>query len=115
MDYIKGNQDYQGYTDIKLGNAWSDPSFLREPLGFYILQNYMDCPQSNFTKVFINGVSRGIYNNSETVNKDFVSSHYFVSRKPFSNVTNPIFKLKETPTLCLVDMIVLDTMHNDTK
>jgi spore coat protein CotH len=99
LDYIKGNQDYQGYTDIKLGNAWSDPSFLREPLGFYILQNYMDCPQSNFTKVFINGVSRGIYNNSETINKDFVSSHYFVSGKPFFKCNKPNFQAQGNPNL----------------
>jgi spore coat protein CotH len=99
LDYIKGNQDYQGYTDIKLGNAWSDPSFLREPLGFYILQHYMDCPQSNFTKVFINGVSRGIYNNSETVNKDFVSSHYFVSGKPFFKCNKPNFQAQGNPNL----------------
>ena len=99
LDYIKGNQDYQGYTDIKLGNAWSDPSFLREPLGFYILQNYMDCPQSNFTKVFINGVSRGIYNNSETVNKDFVSSHYFASGKPFFKCNKPNFQATGNPNL----------------
>jgi len=99
LDYIKGNQDYQGYTDIKLGNCWSDPSFLREPLGFYILGKYMDCPQSNFTKVFINNVSRGIYVNTETVNKDFVSSHYFVSGKPFFKCNKPNFQATGNPNL----------------
>ncbi len=99
LDYIKGNQDYQGYTDIKLGNAWSDPSFLREALGFYILGKYMDCPQSNFTKVFINGVSRGIYANTETVNKDFVSRHYFASGRPFFKCNKPNFQASGNPNL----------------
>ena len=31
------DQNYQGYTDIKLSNVYFDPSFVREALGFKIL------------------------------------------------------------------------------
>ncbi|MFM7901669.1 MAG: hypothetical protein ACKPAD_06745, partial [Bacteroidota bacterium] len=27
LNYIKGNADYQGYTDLKLSNGFKDPSF----------------------------------------------------------------------------------------
>lgn len=40
------NQNYQGYKDIKLSNGYSDPSMIREVLGYSILGNYMDCPKS---------------------------------------------------------------------
>lgn len=36
LDYIKGSQDYQGYTNIKLQNGYSDPSMIREVLSYAI-------------------------------------------------------------------------------
>ncbi|MFN5031112.1 MAG: hypothetical protein ACK5FX_02735, partial [Flavobacteriia bacterium] len=37
LDYIKGNQDYEGYVDVKLQNGYSDPSMIREVLSYAIL------------------------------------------------------------------------------
>ncbi|MFM7666652.1 MAG: CotH kinase family protein, partial [Bacteroidota bacterium] len=34
LDHIIGSQDYQGYTDIKLQNGYSDPSMIREVLSY---------------------------------------------------------------------------------
>jgi spore coat protein CotH len=76
LDYYN-NQDYQGYTDIKLGNGKADPSCIREPLSYAILSQYMHCPQSNFAQVYINGALRGLYSNTESVNKKFVGDHFF--------------------------------------
>ncbi|HNG13694.1 MAG TPA: CotH kinase family protein, partial [Saprospiraceae bacterium] len=45
------NQDYEGYTDIKLSNVAFDPSFIREPLSYTILRQYMDAPQSNYANI----------------------------------------------------------------
>ena len=47
LDYINDKQNYQGYKDIKLGNGFSDPSFVREVLSYEILRNYMSAPLSN--------------------------------------------------------------------
>ncbi|MFM7768198.1 MAG: CotH kinase family protein, partial [Bacteroidota bacterium] len=44
LNYIKGNADYQGYTDLKLSNGFKDPSFVREPLSYEILRQYMHAP-----------------------------------------------------------------------
>src|SRR5690348_7873802 len=49
------SQSYQGFKDIKLSNGYADPSMIREALSYSILQNYMDCPRSNFAQVYING------------------------------------------------------------
>jgi hypothetical protein len=76
LNTIKTNQDYQGFTDIKLSNGYKDPSMIREILSYQILENYMDCPRSNFARVYINGQYRGVYTNNESVKDDFNEAHY---------------------------------------
>ena len=76
LDWIRGNQDYQGYSDIKLSNGFSDPSCIREVLGYRILRHYMHCPQSNFAKVFINGNYYGLMANTENIGRSFVKKHF---------------------------------------
>jgi hypothetical protein len=88
LDEFK-NQSYQGYTDIKLGNGYADPSQIREVLAYQILQNYMDCPNANFAQVYINGVYYGVYSNAESINKDFCSEHFYSSENTFIKC-NPI-------------------------
>ncbi|HET6226782.1 MAG TPA: CotH kinase family protein, partial [Bacteroidia bacterium] len=83
------NQNYQGIKDVKLGNAYADPSLIREVLSYDILKNYMDCPRSNFARVFINGVYRGLYSNDESITKDFCSDHFYSSKNAFFKC-NPI-------------------------
>ena len=72
-------QSYNGVKDIKLGNNYKDPSMIREVLGYDILKNYMHCSQSNFAKVYINGVYYGVYSNTESIGKSFYASHYYSS------------------------------------
>ncbi len=73
LDYIK-DQSYNGQGDIKLSNVFQDPSFIREPVSYYILQNYMDCPKANFANVYINDQLYGLYTNVESINKRFLSN-----------------------------------------
>ena len=68
LDYIKDNQDYQGFRTIKLSNGKNDPSFVREVLSYEIARKYMVAPQSNFAEVHINGVYHGLYANTESIN-----------------------------------------------
>lgn len=79
------NQDYEGYTDIKLSNVAFDPSFIREPLSYTILRQYMDAPQSNYANISINGALMGLYVSSESISKKFV-------KKYFGNNNNAFFK-----------------------
>lgn len=76
LDQIKGNQDYQGYTDIKLQNGYKDPSMIREVLSYAILEQYMDCPKANFANLYVNGVYRGLYSSAESINNNFNENHY---------------------------------------
>ena len=88
MDTYK-NQSYQKIKDIKLGNAYADPSLIREVLSYDILKNYMDCPRSNFAQVYINGTYIGLYANDESITKQFCSDHFYSSKNTFVKC-NPI-------------------------
>lgn len=77
------NQAHEGYTDIKLGNGYADPSMIREVLAYSILGNYMHCPQANFAEVFINGNYLGLYSNVENIAKEFCSDHFYSSTGTF--------------------------------
>lgn len=87
LNYVK-NQDYQGYTDIKLSNGFKDPSFVREVLSYNILRNYMHASLSNFAKVTINGQAIGMYANTEAINKGFVESRFFTNTHSFFFMDN---------------------------
>lgn len=88
LDHFK-DQSYQNYEDIKLSNCYSDPSMIREVLAYQILGNYMDCPKSNFAKVYINGNYVGLYSNDESINKKFLSDNFSSSGNTFVKC-NPI-------------------------
>lgn len=88
MDTYK-NQSYQKIKDIKLGNGYADPSLIREVLSYDILGHYMDCPRSNFAKVYINGAYIGLYANDESITKQFCSDHFYSSKNTFVKC-NPI-------------------------
>jgi hypothetical protein len=83
------NQDYQGYTDLKLSNVAKDPSFVREVLGYSILRQYMDAPLSNYATVKVNGTLIGLYVSSESVSKKFVANHFYSNDGVFFKC-NPI-------------------------
>lgn len=70
------DQNYEGFTDIKLGNGFKDPSFIREVLSYKITRDYMPAPQSNFANVYINNQLIGLYSNSESVGKKYVDAHF---------------------------------------
>lgn len=88
LDYTL-NQSYQGYTDIKLSNGFSDPSMVREVLAFDILKHYMHCPKANYAQVYINGAMYGVFSNAESINKSFCSDHFYSSSNAFFKC-NPV-------------------------
>lgn len=79
---LKSNQVHpkQYFPDdtetIKLSNVFRDPSFLREVLSYEIARKYMPAPRANFAKLYINGAYMGLYNNTESVEDDFLESYF---------------------------------------
>ncbi|MFA7273563.1 MAG: CotH kinase family protein [Crocinitomicaceae bacterium] len=83
------NQDYQGYTDIKLSNVKNDPSFVREVLSYKIARQYMDAPLSNYANVTVNGVLIGLYTSSESITKKFTDAHFNSKNNAFVKCNPP--------------------------
>lgn len=82
LDEFK-KQNYEGFESIKLSNGYGDPSFIREVLGYGILQKYMHCPQANFAKVTINGIYYGVFTNDESIDKKFIADHFYSNDQCF--------------------------------
>lgn len=85
LDHVHQGANYLDHEDIKLSNGFSDPSSVREVLSYEILRNYMDAPQSNFAKIYINGIYYGVYSSSEDIGKAFLA-------KKFNSFNNSFFK-----------------------
>ncbi len=83
------DQDYDGYTDIKLSNVAKDPSFLREVLSYQIIRQYMHAPLSNYANVYVNGTLIGLYSNSEAVSKKFVDNRFDSKNNTFVKCNPP--------------------------
>lgn len=83
------NQDYNGYTDIKLSNVIFDPTFIRETVAYNIVGQYMDAPEANYANVYVNGTLLGIYTNVESISKKFVEKHFGSKNNAFFNCSPP--------------------------
>ncbi len=83
------DQEYQGYTDIKLSNVIFDPSFVRETVSYNIVNQYMDAPQANYANVYVNGTLIGLYTNTESISKKFVNKHFGSNDNAFFSCSPP--------------------------
>jgi spore coat protein CotH len=83
IDYIKGNQTYNGIDKIKLSNVIQDPSFVREVLSYEIARKYMPASKANYANVYVNDTLLGLYTNVESVGGEFLEGHYNSSDNPF--------------------------------
>ncbi len=73
--FIDG-QDLWGYDVINLNNAASDPSMLREALGYQILRDWMPVPQTAFARVTVQGRYLGVYLMVEQINREMVEAWF---------------------------------------
>jgi CotH kinase protein/Lamin Tail Domain/Secretion system C-terminal sorting domain len=87
LNYIKGKQDYKGYTDLKLSSGFSDATFVREALSYTILRDYLDVPDANFANVYINGAKYGFFTNVQNINSVFLKDHFDETNGTFVKCT----------------------------
>lgn len=88
LEYVK-NQDYDGFTTLKLSNIAKDPSYVREVLSYKIGRQYMDMPLSNFAVVTINGTYYGVYSSSESINSDYQKKYVHAGKNNTRFKCNP--------------------------
>ncbi len=73
---LKEQKMKDGHTTIKLSNSFLDPSFMRDPLAYFMIRRYMPAPACNFAKVHINKEFYGLYINTESIDELFIQKHF---------------------------------------
>ena len=77
VDYKNKEQSIPGgYEKIKLSNVFRDPSYVRELLSYEIARKYTYAPKCNFAKLYVNDEYLGLYNNTQTIDKDFLKENF---------------------------------------
>ena len=76
FNYWISGQKLMDYNKVKLANAWTDPTFVKEYLASTIYKKYLPCPQVNLMKLNVQGNYLGLYVNTESINKQFVDKHF---------------------------------------
>jgi spore coat protein CotH len=74
-EFIK--QTYQGLKTFNINGNHNDPSMCREFLSTAIMNEAgIVCIRSNWVKLYINGLYRGVFNQVENINKKFLESRF---------------------------------------
>lgn len=90
LNYTDKDQNYQGYTSLKLSTALRDPSMVREVLGFSIARDYMPAPRANYAKLLINEEYYGLLINIEAPDSAPFLNRYFSSADGRLFLSDPI-------------------------
>ena len=76
FNYWISGQQLMTYNKLKLANAWTDPTFVKEHLASTIYRKYLPTPEVNLMKLNVQGNYLGLYVNTESINKQFVDKHF---------------------------------------
>jgi len=76
LAYTVKNNNYKGFTSLRLSNVNYDPSFIREALSYEIARKYMPASRANFANVYVNDTLLGLYSNVEAVNDRFILRYF---------------------------------------
>lgn len=71
-DWLVPGQDVAGISHLNLNNGFHDPTFLREPLTYYVMRRHGVAPRANWVRLHLNGTYWGVYINVEQPNKDMM-------------------------------------------
>lgn len=70
-------RNFRGLKKVNLNNGWSDPTFIRERLGYELFaQMGIPTPRSSFVDLWINDTHLGVYTMVEQIDKTFLQQHF---------------------------------------
>lgn len=75
-DWQVQGQDIAGVNHLNLNNGFHDPTFLREPLTYYVMRRHGVAPRANWVRLHLNGTYWGVYINVEQPNKDMMKQWF---------------------------------------
>ena len=87
FNFFNSAQSFRGLKKLCLNNGFSDPSFIREVLGYEIFdQMGLPSPRTAFVDVFVNDLHLGLYTQVEPIDKAFLTRHF---ANPDGNLYKP--------------------------
>jgi CotH kinase protein/Lamin Tail Domain len=76
LEWAIDGQDINGYNELKLNNAFQDPSNMREVLYANLARRNIPSARGNFVKVVVNGQNQGVFANIQMLDKDHVGEWF---------------------------------------
>ena len=76
LEWSIDGQDINGYNELKLNNAYEDPSSMREVLYSNLIRKNIPSARANFVNVVVNGQNYGVYANVQKLEKDHVKEWF---------------------------------------
>jgi hypothetical protein len=76
MNYWIPGQKLMEYNKVKLANAWLDPTYCKEYMASRIYRKYLPTPEVNLIPLHTQGNYTGVYVNTESINRQFLSKHF---------------------------------------
>ena len=74
--YVRG-QRFFGLRRITLNNAKSDPSKIKQCLGYWLMERGgVPAPRCNFAHVTVNGMDKGLYVNLESIKTEMLTRYF---------------------------------------
>jgi hypothetical protein len=75
-DWMVPGQDVHGISHFNFNNGFHDPTFMREPLTYYVMRRHGVAPRANWIRLYLNGALWGVYINVEQPNKDMLKQWF---------------------------------------
>jgi spore coat protein CotH len=86
FNFFNSAQTFRGLKKLALNNGFSDPTFMREILGYEIFEKMgFPTPRAAFVDLWANDIHLGLYTQVETIDKTFLVRH-------FSNPNGNLYK-----------------------
>jgi hypothetical protein len=87
FNFFNSSRSFRGLTKVCLNNGFSDPTFIREMLGYEMFEQ-MDIPTPRccFVDLYVNGDHLGLYTMAEPIDKNFLRRHF---ANPHGNLYKP--------------------------
>jgi spore coat protein CotH len=91
FNFFNFAQNFQGIKKLNLNNGFSDPSFIRETIGYELFEQMdLPTPRRAFADVWVNNHHLGLYTIVEQVDKTFLRRH-------FTNPEGNLYKPEQRP------------------
>ncbi|MBN2592989.1 MAG: CotH kinase family protein [Sedimentisphaerales bacterium] len=91
FNFFNFAQNFRGIKKLNLNNGFSDPSFIRETIGYELFEQMnLPTPRRAFADVWVNSHHLGLYTIVEQVDKTFL-------RRNFTNFEGNLYKPEQGP------------------